>query len=330
MYDIAIIGAGPSGLFAVFEAGMLKMKCAVIDTLDFIGGQCTALYPEKPIYDIPAIPKISAQDLIKNLEEQIARFEPTYYLGHQVISIAKHETNFTLTTNIGQKINAKSVIIASGGGSFGPNRPPLSGIENFEGKSVFYMISDRQKFANSDIVIAGGGDSAVDWAISLSEIAKSVKIVHRRDKFKALDDSIDKLQSLVKLGKIELITPYQLHSIDGTDGQIESVNVATLQGEIKKLKCDYLLPFFGLSMDIGPLKNWGLDFNGNYLSVDSSTMKTSMDGICAIGDICTYAGKLKFILTGFAEAALATHSIKNYLNPHEISHFEYSTTMFNK
>jgi thioredoxin reductase (NADPH) len=326
--DILVIGAGPTGLFAVFEAGILKMKSTIIDALDFIGGQCTALYPEKPIYDIPAHPKITGAELIKNLEIQASRFEPNYILGEQVISLEDQGEYKIAITSKGRKIKVKAVIIATGGGAFGPNRPPLEGIEVYEGVSVFYMVKSKNDFAGKKVAIAGGGDSALDWAIILAEIASKVYLIHRRAKFRGTPDSLEAIQKLADLGKIELITPYQLESLEGKNGVLEAINLTGENGT-KRLEVDALLPFFGLSMEIGPLANWGLNLQNKYIEVDPFTMQTNKNGIYAIGDIATYKNKQKLILTGFAEAATASKAIRTALYPAETLHFEYSTTIFN-
>ncbi|MDB2414922.1 NAD(P)/FAD-dependent oxidoreductase [Rickettsiales bacterium] len=324
--DIIVIGAGPVGLFSIFEAGMLKMKCHVIDTLDFVGGQCRALYPEKPIYDIPAHPSIMAEDLIKNLEDQAAPFEPVYHLGQQVQKLEKTDYGWKITTSKETTIEAKAVILAAGCGAFGPNRPPLEGIEKFEGSSVFYMVGKREDFKDKDIVIAGGGDSAVDWVISLSEVAKSVSIVHRRPKFRCAPDSYDKMIKLSENGNVDLVVPYQLSALEGKDNQLETVIVKTMKGEERHLKADILLPFFGLAMDLGPIVDWNLNIDKKHIEVDPSTMQTNLSGIFAVGDIATYKNKLKLILNGFAEAATACHSARDIVFPGEDFHFEYSTT----
>lgn len=324
--DIVIIGAGPTGLFAVFEAGMMKMRCHVIDTLDFLGGQCTALYPEKPIYDIPAHPQISAEDLIKNLEAQAAPFNPVYHLGQTASKIEKSDDGWHVTTSSGKEISCKAIIIAAGCGAFGPNRPPLEGIEEFENKSVFYMVKKKEDFRGKKIVIAGGGDSAVDWALSLADIASKIYLIHRRPKFRCAPDSQDKLNKLAESGKIELVIPYQLDALEGKNGQLEKVLVKTLDGESRTLEADILLPFFGLSMELGPIADWGLNLDKSHITVDQTTMQTSTPGIFAIGDIITYPNKLKLILSGFAEAATACHAAQKVVYPGQEFHFEYSTT----
>jgi thioredoxin reductase (NADPH) len=329
--DLAIIGAGPSGLFAIFEAGMLKIKTNVIDALDHIGGQCNALYPEKPIYDIPAYPKILATDLIQKLEEQAKPFEPFYHLSQRVEKLEKNSNDeFILTTSSGNEIIAKAVLIAGGCGAFGPHRPPLEGIEKFEGKSIFYSIKSKAIFSGKKIVVAGGGDSAVDWALSLQEIAEKVYVVHRRDKFRCAPENIEKLKKLALDGKIEMIVPYQLYGLDGQDGSLEAVLVKDFSGNIKSLEADFLLPFYGLSMELGPIVNWGLALHKNLIEVDPATMQTSERGIYAIGDIASYKNKLKLILSGFAEAATACHDIYKLIYPDAVFHFEYSTSSFSK
>ncbi len=325
--DVAIIGAGPVGLFAIFQAGMLKMKATIIDTLDFIGGQCTALYPEKPIYDIPAYPKIFASELIENLRKQAEPFDPNYILGEQVVKVTKTREGFDLVTNKGTQINAKAIIIAAGCGAFGPNRPPIENLAEFEDKgSVQYLVRKSADYKDKHVVIAGGGDSAVDWAIILADIAKSVSVVHRRSKFRCAPDNADKLKSLSEQGKVNLVIPYQLHKLHGDNGSLKQVEVIDLDGNTKLLEADVLLPFFGLSMELGPIANWEMELQKNHLLVDQKTLKTSIDGIYAIGDVAHYPGKLKLILNGFGEAAMACHDIYNIIYPDTPLHFEYSTT----
>lgn len=325
--DLVIIGAGPAGLFSVFEAGMLKIKSHVIDTLEVIGGQCSALYPEKPIYDIPAHPKVLASELIELLEAQAAPFHPTYHLNQRVEKIVKNaDKTFTVETSKNTKITCKAIIIAAGCGAFGPNRPPLAGIEEFEGKSVFYSVRSKAEFAGKNVVIAGGGDSAVDWAISLAEIAKKVFVIHRRDKFRCAPESADKMKKLAEEGKIELVIPFQLDGLKGQNGKLEAVLVKDFDGNIKEIEADFLLPFFGLAMELGPIADWGLNLHKNHITVEASTMQTSEARIYAIGDIATYKNKLKLILTGFAEAATAAHDIYKIVHPDQVFHFEYSTS----
>lgn len=325
--DIVIVGAGPAGLFSIFEAGMLKMKCHVIDTLETIGGQCTALYPEKPIYDIPAHPKVLASELIELLEAQAEPFHPTYHLNQQVQKIDKKDDgSFVVETSKNIKIECKAIIIAAGCGAFGPNRPPLANIEQFEGTSIFYSVRNKKEFTAKKVVIAGGGDSAVDWAISLAEIAQKIYVVHRRDKFRCAPESADKMKKLEAEGKIEMIIPFQLEGLEGNDSKLSHVIVKDFDNNIKKIEADYLLPFFGLAMELGPIANWGLNLHKNNIEVDRATMQTSQKGIYAVGDIATYSHKLKLILTGFAECASACHDIFKIVFPDQIYHFEYSTS----
>jgi thioredoxin reductase (NADPH) len=327
--DVVIIGAGPVGLFSVFECGMLKLNCHVIDALNMIGGQCAALYPEKPIYDIPAHPQITGEGLIENLRLQIEPFNPTYHLGQQVTTITPDDEagkSWLVETSTGTRIHTKTIIIAAGVGAFGPNRPPLAGIEDFEGTSVHYYVKSRESYRNKAIVIAGGGDSAVDWAISLSEVAKRVSVVHRRPKFRAAPESEARLKALAASGAIDLVIPFQLSGLEGTNGQLTKVMVQSLEGDTKELPADVLLPFFGLSMNLGPIAEWGLGLENHHITIDPATGGTNRPGIYAIGDIATYPNKLKLILNGFAEGAQAAHAIRKFLYPEEILHFEYSTT----
>lgn len=303
------------------------MQCHVVDTLEAVGGQCSAMYPEKPIYDIPGYPSILAQELVDRLAEQAAPFAPHYHLGQRVEKLEKLVTgSYGITTSTGTAIECKAVIIAAGCGAFGPNRPPLPEIESYEGKSVFYMVTKRETFRGKKIVIAGGGDSAVDWAISLSDMAEKIYVVHRRPKFRCAPESATRLEQLAKDGKIELVIPYQLDGLEGENGQISGVTVATLEGNKRTLPADVLLPFFGLSMELGPIAQWGLNLTENRISVSLPDCATSTPGIFAIGDIATYNGKLKLILSGFAEAAQAAHAAYSIVHPGEVLHFEYSTT----
>lgn len=326
--DAVIIGAGPVGLFAVFECGMLRIKCHVIDALEAVGGQCTALYPEKPIYDIPAHPKILARDLIERLERQAAPFDPVYHLGERVEKLAPAEDGrWIVETSKGTRINAKAVIIAAGGGIFAPNRPPIPGIEEYEGGGgVFYLVGSRADFEGKRVVIAGGGDSAVDWTLSLAEVAARVMVVHRRDKFRAAPESVARMKGLAETGKVEIVAPYQLSGIEGAGGRLRAVVVSTLDGEEKRLEADVLLPLFGLSASLGPIADWGLGIERNTILVAPETCATNRTGIFAIGDIADYPGKLKLILTGFAEAASAAQAAFPLAHPDEALHFEHSTS----
>jgi len=325
--DVAIIGAGPVGLFAVFECGMLKISSLLVDALGEVGGQCAALYPEKPIYDIPAHPAIEAADLIARLEAQIAPFPAPRLLNRRVESLAGESGDFTLTTSAGDTIHAKAVIIAAGAGAFGPNRPPLEGLAAFEAAgSVQYYVRKREAFRGKRVVIAGGGDSAVDWALALKGIAERVYVIHRRAKFRAAPETAAQLDAAAWSGEIDLVIPYQLHALHGAGGQLSSVEVADLDGNTRHIEADILLPFFGLAMELGPIAEWGLALERSHLSVAPATCETSTPGIFAIGDIATYPGKLKLILQGFSEAAMAAHAIYPIVYPDVALHFEYSTS----
>ena len=325
--DVAIIGAGPVGLFAVFECGMLRMKSVVIDALEDVGGQCTALYPEKPIYDIPAHPAIAAAELIAQLETQIEPFAPVKLLGRRVETLARDGDVITLGTSRGETIRCKAVIIAAGAGAFGPNRPPIDGLEGYETSgAVRYMVARREEMRGKRVVIAGGGDSAVDWALSLKDVAAKVTVVHRRPKFRAAPETAAQLDAAAAKGEIEMVIPYQLHGLKGDGAALEAVTVATLKGEERDIPADHLLAFFGLSMELGPIADWGLGLERSHIAVEPATCATNVDGVYAIGDIATYPGKLKLILQGFSEAAMAAHAIHPRVFPGEALHFEYSTS----
>lgn len=329
--DIAVIGAGPVGLFAVFEAGMLKMRCHVVDTLAAPGGQCTALYPEKPIFDIPGYPEIESQVLVEKLMAQAAPFEPGMHLGQQVERLERMDDDgWRLTTSKGVTIACRAVLIAAGCGAFGPNRPPLAGIERYEyqdaGTGVHYLVTRREDFRGKRVVIAGGGDSAVDWTLSLAEVAQHVTVVHRRPKFRAAPSNVAAMEQLAADGVIELAVPYQLAGLDGDGARMSAVIVETLDGHARRLEADALLPFYGLAMTLGPIADWGLDLDHHHIAVDPRTCATNQPGIFAIGDIATYPGKLKLILCGFSEAAMAAHAMFPLIHPGEALHFEYSTT----
>jgi thioredoxin reductase (NADPH) len=324
--DVAIVGAGPVGLFAVFELGMLRIRSVLIDALDEIGGQCAALYPEKPIYDIPAHPAIEAADLVARLEAQIAPFAAPRLLGRRVTGLSGAAGGFTLTTDQDDSVRAKAVIVAAGAGAFGPNRPPLEGLDAYEASGgVQYYVRRRDRLAGKRVVIAGGGDSAVDWALALHDIAQ-VSVVHRRAKFRAAPEAAARLEQAAAAGAIELVIPYQLHALHGADGRLAAVEVASLDGATRRLPADVLLAFFGLSMDLGPLAEWGLALERHHVAVDPATCQTSLPGVFAIGDVATYPGKLKLILQGFSEAAMAAHAIHPIVHPDQALHFEYSTT----
>jgi len=325
--DVCIVGAGPVGLFAVFECGMLRMRATVVDALDAIGGQCIALYPEKPIYDVPAHPSITGAGLIEQLLAQAAPFRPQFRLGRQVTGFMREEDGrLRVFTSAGETILSRAMIVAAGAGAFGPNRPPLEGLEAYEGRSVFYAVQRREDFRGKRIVIAGGGDSAVDWALSLAEIAGSVHVVHRRPKFRAAPESVARMEVLTADGKVDIVVPYQLHALRGSGGVLEAVEVATLKGEVRAIPADVLLCFFGLAMDLGPIAQWGLALERGHIVVDPASCATTVPGVFAIGDVATYPGKLKLILQGFAEAAVAAHAIHPLVFPGQALHFEYSTT----
>ncbi|MDM8334937.1 NAD(P)/FAD-dependent oxidoreductase [Wolbachia pipientis] len=325
--DIVIIGAGPVGIFTAFQAGMLDMRCRIIDILNQAGGQCTALYPEKPIYDIPGYPVITAQKLIERLMEQASPFEPVYHLSQRVEKIADNgDQSFTVITSTGIEVKCKAVIIAAGNGVFEPNRPPLGGILEYENKSVFYSVNKISDFQDRTIVIAGGGNSAADWTIELSRIAKKIYMIHRRKEFRCTPETRNKLESLESNGKIELVVPYQLHELAGNNGRLSAVIVKNIVSkEEKEIPADFLLPFFGLSMNLGPISNWNIQLEHSHIVVDPTTLKTSRNRIYAIGDIATYSGKLKLILNGFAESAMACYDIYKVIYNSPVN-FQYSTS----
>ena len=323
--DVIIIGAGPVGLFAVFELGLLDMKCHLIDILDVPGGQCAELYPEKPIYDIPAIPVCTGQELTDKLLEQIRPFEPIFHLGQMAESIVKSENgNWIVTTDSNVSLEAPVIVIAAGGGSFVPKKPPLKNIEEYEGNSVFYSVKKMEIFRNKNLVIAGGGDSALDWTLSLQPIAKSLTLVHRRDDFRAAPDTIKKMRNLVSENKMVLEIA-QLKEIKGASGNIEALGVKGDSGEYD-IKCDTLLAFYGLTMKLGPVANFGINLDRNLIPVDTEKFETDVEGIFAVGDINHYPGKLKLILSGFHEAALMAQQAFKYVYPERRLRFQYTTS----
>ena len=324
--DVLVIGAGPVGLFSVFQLGQLGIKACVVDCLSQAGGQCSELYPEKPIYDIPAYPMVTARDLISNLQSQIKPFKPLFLLNQKVEKLMPEKNSFISKTSNGISISSKCIFIAAGNGAFGPNKPPLENIEEFENTSVFYSVTNKENFSNKNIAIAGGGDSAVDWAIELSNVAKKIYFIHRRDKLRAAPNSVKKLKDLTENKNVEMIIPYQIDSIKGTNGEISELIVKNLNGQSKTLEVQFFLPFFGLSTELGPISNWGLEIEKKILKVSQSSCQTSQEGIYGIGDICDYPGKLKLILSGFSEAATASHHCFKRVFPEKSLHFEYSTT----
>ena len=324
--DVIIIGAGPVGLFAVFELGLLDMSCRLIDILDKPGGQCSELYPEKPIYDIPGLPIVTGQELTDRLMEQAKPFDPKFHLNQQVEKLERLEDGrFRLTTDDGDVFQAPVIAIAAGGGSFTPKRPPLPGIEAFEGTSVFYSVRKMDAFRDQDVVIAGGGDSALDWTINLQPLVKSLTLVHRRDKFRAAPDTVNKMLALVDEGKMSFELG-QVSGLNGADGQLDSVTLKKTDGTEAELACTRLLPFFGLTMKLGPIADWGLNLDENLVPVDTEKFQTSEPGIFAIGDINTYPGKLKLILSGFHEAALMAQEAHRIVYPDRKITFQYTTS----
>ena len=322
--DILIIGAGPTGLFTVFEAGLLKMRCHIIDALPQAGGQCSEIYPKKPIYDIPGFPEILAGDLTQNLVEQGKQFEPGFTLGERAETIEKLEDgSFIVTTNKGTKHAAPIIAIAGGLGSFEPRKPDLEHIDFYENKGLNYFIKDPEVYRNKRVVISGGGDSALDWTIFLADVAKEVTLIHRRNEFRGALDSLEKVQTLKELGKINLITPAVVTKIGGED-HVENV-VVTKDGEALLIETDYFIPLFGLSPKLGPIGNWGLEIEKNAIKVDTFDYQTNIPGIFAIGDVNTYPGKLKLILCGFHEATLMCQAAYKILNPGKKYILKYTT-----
>ncbi|MGQ0527056.1 MAG: NAD(P)/FAD-dependent oxidoreductase [Alphaproteobacteria bacterium] len=324
--DAVIIGAGPCGLFAVFELGLLDIKCHLVDILDRPGGQCAELYPEKPIYDIPALPIVTGQELTDRLMTQIAPFKPMFHFQQMVESLEKMPDGlWRLTTDIGTVFETKIVVIAAGGGSFVPKKPPIPGIEQYEGKSVFYAVRKMDQFRGKRIVIAGGGDSALDWTLNLQALAKKLTLVHRRDEFRAAPDSVGKMRGLVSEDKIKFMAG-QISTLKGADGKLEAVIIKDSDKKDHEIPCDVLLPFFGLTMKLGPIANFGLNLHENLVPVDTEKFETSIPGIFAIGDINTYPGKLKLILSGFHESALMARQAFRTIYPDSRLKFEYTTS----
>ncbi|MDI1306031.1 MAG: NAD(P)/FAD-dependent oxidoreductase [bacterium] len=323
--DILIIGAGPTGLFAVFEAGLLKLKCHILDALPQAGGQLSELYPKKPIYDIPGFPEVLAGDLVDNLMEQIKQFEPGFTLGERAETIAKQEDgSFIVTSNKGKKFHASVVAIAGGLGSFEPRKPLIEDIEFYEDKGIKYFIKNPEKFRDKRVVIAGGGDSALDWSIFLSNIASEVTLIHRRNEFRGALDSVEKVQELKDLGKIRMITPAEVIGLNGAE-HLESIDIEE-NGAHRTIETDYFIPLFGLTPKLGPIGDWGLDIEKNAIKVNNALdYQTNIPGIFAIGDVNTYPGKLKLILCGFHEATLMCQAAYQIINPGKKYVLKYTT-----
>ena len=322
--DTLIIGAGPVGLFCVHQLGIIGLTCEVVDNLDKIGGQCIELYPDKPIYDIPAIPECTGEELTNNLLKQIKTFKTNFHLNERVEEIKQDEKKWLIKTNKGTQFEASSIIIAAGVGSFEPRKFSTKEIEKYEGKQILFSVKDKKIFKNKTVTIFGGGDSALDWAIELSNTSKVI-LVHRRDDFRGMQASIDKVNQLKEEGKIEIYTKCQLDSVEGDD-EIESINIKHDDESIKEIKTDYVLGFFGLIMKLGPIAEWGLNLDKKTIPVNTENFETNKKGIFAIGDICSYPGKLKLILSGFHEGALAARGCFKYAKPDEKYRFEFTTS----
>ncbi len=322
--DALIIGAGPTGLFTAHQLKLIGLDCEIVDNLDKIGGQCIELYPDKPIYDIPAIPECTGEELTNNLINQIKPFDIKFHLSERVDEVNKEKENWIVKTNKGTTFSTPNVIIAGGVGSFEPRKFPIKECEKFENKSVLYSIIDKTIFEGKTVTIFGGGDSALDWVVELSKDSK-VNLVHRRDEFRGAQATVDKVHELSKNGKIKLYTKYQINSIKG-EKQLESIDIKNDDKEIKTLKTDYVLGFFGLIMQLGPIANWGLNIDKKTIKVDTEKFETNQKGIYAIGDICTYPGKLKLILSGFHEGALAARACFKLARPNEKYRFEFTTS----
>lgn len=327
--DALIVGAGPCGLFAIFELGLLDIRCHVIDILDRPGGQCAELYPEKPIYDIPALPIVTGAELTSRLMEQTKPFSPQFHFNQMVTELDRLEDGtFNLKTDGGIEFHAKIVVIAAGGGSFQPKKPPIPGIDAYENASVFYSVKKMEALRGREILIVGGGDSALDWTINLQPIAKSLTLLHRRDEFRAAPDSVNKMRTLVADGKMSLKIG-QVTGLSGENGVLQSATVKGADGTLSEVATNAMLPFFGLTMKLGPVAQWGLQLDQNLVPVDTEKFETSTKGIFAIGDINTYPGKLKLILSGFHEAALMAQQAFRYINPGEKLTFQYTTSSTN-
>lgn len=324
--DVVIIGAGPVGLFAVFELGLLGIKAHIIDILDHPGGQCIELYPEKPILDIPAIKTISGEQLTRQLLEQIEPFGAEFHLNEMAVSVAKtSDGSWCVKTDMGTKIEASAICIAAGGGSFQPKKPPIPGVEEYENKSVFFAVRQRDIFRGRNIVIAGGGDSALDWTLNLEPIAEKITLIHRRPDFRAAPDSVEKMKALLEEGRIDFQVA-QITGLEGSGGQIAAVLAETKEGEKLRLPCDTMLAFYGLTMKLGPIAEFGLNLEENRVAVDTEKFETSTPGIFCIGDMAQYPGKLKLILSGFHEAALMSHGAFHHVFPDKKLKFQHTTS----
>ena len=322
--DVLVIGAGPTGLFCAHQLGLIGLKCEVVDNLDKLGGQCIELYPDKPIYDIPGIPECTGEELTNQLIKQIKPFKTNFHLNERVEEVTKKDDKWLIITSKKKQFLTPNIVIAGGVGSFEPRKFSVKDSEIYEDKSIFYSIKDKSIFQGKDISIFGGGDSALDWAIEFSK-SSNVKLIHRRDEFRGAEASVQKVKELAKNGEIELHTQYQLDSVEG-NGAINSINIKHEDGNIKTLKTNFLLGFFGLIMKLGPISKWGLNFDKKTIKVNTENFETNQNGIFAIGDICTYPGKLKLILSGFHEGALAARGCFKYARPDEKYRFEFTTT----
>ena len=325
--DALIIGAGPTGLFTAHQLKLIGLDCEVVDNLDKIGGQCIELYPDKPIYDIPAVPECTGEELTNNLIKQLKPFDIKFHLGERVDEVKKVNDNWIVKTNNGKSFSTPNVIIAGGVGSFEPRKFSPKECEKFENETLFYSVQDKKVFEGKTVSIFGGGDSALDWAVELSKISK-VNLVHRRDEFRGAKATLNKVKELSSTGKINLSTKYQLLSVNGSN-KIESIDIKNDDGETKNLKTDYVLGFFGLIMRLGPIANWGLNIDKKTIEVDTEKFETNQKGIYAVGDICTYPGKLRLILSGFHEGALAARACFKLARPNEKYRFEFTTTSSN-
>ena len=325
--DALIIGAGPTGLFTAHQLNLIGLSCEVVDNLDKIGGQCIELYPDKPIYDIPAVPECTGEELTNNLLNQLKPFDIKFHLNQRVEEVKRDNENWIVKTNSGTIFLTPNVIIAGGVGSFEPRKFSPKECEKFENKSLFYSVKDKKIFEGKTVSIFGGGDSALDWAVELSKKSK-VNLIHRRDEFRGAEATVSKMHTLVKEGKINLFTKYQMTSVKG-NGQLESIDIKNDEDEIKNIKTDYALGFFGLIMQLGPIANWGLNIDKKTIEVDTEKFETNQKGIYAVGDICNYPGKLKLILSGFHEGALAARACFKLARPNEKYRFEFTTTSTN-